>query len=255
MGRKPSTPEETLEKWKESLKTKTIKGALILDSFIQEVGLDGRLSIDEIKRIFHEKNPDEKIDNLGSLTGNISNNKKKGNKYAVLPFKYIDKRYEIHEDIQNILEKINWIRGKEREFITEKSGISEILSHQIEERRGQSEFRKNLLKAYKYKCAITGCNAEEALEAAHIVPCSKEENYDLENGLLLRADIHTLFDLRLINIKEKNSIFSVFLDPSLQGKIPYDTLDGKKITLGKNVDTHNFSLKLEQRYNGSASDL
>ncbi len=253
MGRKPSTSKEILEKWQASLKEKTHKGALILDAFIQKVGLSGRLSIDGIRRVFHERNPDKKIDHLGSLTGNTSEKSKQGNTYAIRPFKYIKDRYEIHENIQHILKKINWVREKysekETEPITKKPFIPKSLRRQIEARRGQPEFRKNLLKAYKYKCAITGCDAEEALEAAHIVPYSEEENYDLENGLLLRADIHTLFDLRLINIKEKNSIFSVSLDPFLHGKIPYDTLDGKEIKLGENVDTHNFSINLKRRYN------
>lgn len=60
MGRKPSTSKEILEKWQASLKEKTHKGALILDAFIQKVGLSGRLSIDGIRRVFHERNPDKK---------------------------------------------------------------------------------------------------------------------------------------------------------------------------------------------------
>lgn len=71
----------------------------------------------------------------------------------------------------------------------------------IVQRRGQPEFRKNLLIAYNYRCAITDCNAEEALEAAHIYPYAETRNNHPSNGLLLRADIHTLFDLKLISIE------------------------------------------------------
>lgn len=39
-----------------------------------------------------------------------------------------------------------------------------------------------------------------ALEAAHIRAHSEEQNYRTANGILLRADIHTLFDLRLISV-------------------------------------------------------
>ncbi len=70
----------------------------------------------------------------------------------------------------------------------------------IAQRRGQPKFREDLLKAYDSKCAITGCDAQEALEAAHIIPYSETENNHLSNGLLLRADLHTLFDLNLIAI-------------------------------------------------------
>ncbi len=38
------------------------------------------------------------------------------------------------------------------------------------------------------------------VEAAHIRPYRGEEDNHIENGLLLRADIHTLFDLDLLGI-------------------------------------------------------
>ena len=62
-------------------------------------------------------------------------------------------------------------------------------------RRGQPAFRKELLSAYEGKCAVTGCDSEFALEACHIVPYWGPETNHVSNGLLLRADIHTLFDL------------------------------------------------------------
>jgi len=76
----------------------------------------------------------------------------------------------------------------------------ERVSRSIAQRRGQPKFRKDLLEAYGYCCAITGCDAEEALEAAHIIPYCETEDNTIYNGLLLRADIHTLFDLNLIAI-------------------------------------------------------
>jgi predicted restriction endonuclease len=66
--------------------------------------------------------------------------------------------------------------------------------------RAVRSWREDLLKAYDSKCAITGWDAQEALEAAHIIPYSETENNHLSNGLLLRADLHTLFDLNLISI-------------------------------------------------------
>lgn len=71
---------------------------------------------------------------------------------------------------------------------------------EIVRRRGQQEFREKLLVAYGGRCAITGCDAVEALEAAHIVPYQGDETNSVQNGLLLRADIHTLFDLGLIGV-------------------------------------------------------
>lgn len=68
----------------------------------------------------------------------------------------------------------------------------------IVRRQGQSAFRKKLLNAYSSQCAVTGCNVEALLEAAHIAPYMGEQTNVVSNGLLLRADIHTLFDLGLL---------------------------------------------------------
>jgi putative restriction endonuclease len=67
----------------------------------------------------------------------------------------------------------------------------------IVRRKGQSQFRSTLLRAYNHKCAVTGCEIEALLEAAHIVPYQGADTNIVSNGLLLRADIHTLFDLGL----------------------------------------------------------
>jgi hypothetical protein len=62
-------------------------------------------------------------------------------------------------------------------------------------RRGQAAFRRELLEAYQGKCAFTGYDSEFALEACHIIPYRGSSTNHVSNGLLLRADIHTLFDL------------------------------------------------------------
>jgi putative restriction endonuclease len=69
---------------------------------------------------------------------------------------------------------------------------------QIVARQGQSAFRSALLEAYKGRCAVTGCDATAALEAAHLRPYRGPDSNAVANGLLLRADIHTLLDLRLL---------------------------------------------------------
>jgi hypothetical protein len=65
----------------------------------------------------------------------------------------------------------------------------------IIKRRGQPTFRQALLEAYEHQCAITSCNATDALEAAYIIPYRGNFTHDASNGILLRADLHTLFDL------------------------------------------------------------
>ena len=70
----------------------------------------------------------------------------------------------------------------------------------IVQREGQPAFRQALLKAYGGACAISGCTIEALLEAAHIVPYRGSHTNVVENGLLLRADLHKMFDLHLFRI-------------------------------------------------------
>lgn len=72
----------------------------------------------------------------------------------------------------------------------------------INVRRGQPEFREKLLAAWERKCVVTGCRVVGLLEAAHITPHAEGVDYRTCNGLLLRADIHTLYDLGLLSIDQ-----------------------------------------------------
>ena len=94
--------------------------------------------------------------------------------------------------------------------------LQDLRERQIAEvvrRRGQAAFRKALLDAYGGRCYITGCDAVEALEAAHITPYRGEQTNHPQNGLLLRADIHSLFDLGLIAVEPESG--KVVLSPAL----------------------------------------
>jgi hypothetical protein len=70
-------------------------------------------------------------------------------------------------------------------------------------RRGQPAFRAALLAAYGGRCAITDCAVEDVLEAAHISPYSGPSSDHVCNGLLLRANIRTLFDCGLLAFDPK----------------------------------------------------
>jgi hypothetical protein len=77
------------------------------------------------------------------------------------------------------------------------------------DRRGQSGFRRALLRAYENRCAMSACSAVDALEAAHITPVVKDESYFVTSGLLLRADLHTLFDLHLLSVNPETLTIAV----------------------------------------------
>lgn len=71
-------------------------------------------------------------------------------------------------------------------------------------RRGQPAFRQTLLEAYDRKCAVTGSALDAVLEAAHIHAHADGGTMHVTNGLLLRSDLHTLFDLRQIAVNTES---------------------------------------------------
>jgi len=67
-------------------------------------------------------------------------------------------------------------------------------------RKGQSRFRKALHTLYGSRCAFTGTDEQIVLEACHIISHAKTGDNSLDNGLLLRSDIHVLFDEHLMTL-------------------------------------------------------
>lgn len=98
---------------------------------------------------------------------------------------------------------------------------------QIAQRQGQQVFRQMLLEAYGQQCAITGTSAVDVLEAAHIKPYMGPHSNVPHNGILLRADIHTLFDLGLIAVDED---YTVRVSSRLEGT-EYEACRGTAIAL------------------------
>ncbi len=64
----------------------------------------------------------------------------------------------------------------------------------IKIRQGQAAFRINVLRAYGRRCALTGETAISVLEAAHLREFASQGPHRVENGMLLRVDIHRLYD-------------------------------------------------------------
>lgn len=93
-------------------------------------------------------------------------------------------------------------------------------------RRGQAKFRKNLLKLYGERCAVSGWAPESVLEAAHILLHADSGLNHSDNGILLRADLHSLFDDGLLRIEP--SSLTIVLDSSL-ADTPYWPLNGSPL--------------------------
>ncbi len=155
---------------------------------------------------------------------------------------------KIYSDIAEATE-LEAMAGEASEVQNAAKNLPNRVTRSILERRGQPEFRKKLIELYNASCLVTGCKVEAALEAAHIVSVKDSGDMSPDNGILLRSDIHTLFDLQLVQI---NSSGKVTWDESLKGSeyarefktvtFPYDSESRdryleKRLTLSSKANT------------------
>jgi putative restriction endonuclease len=73
-------------------------------------------------------------------------------------------------------------------------------------RLGQQSFKAVVLDAYHRQCAISGTHIPPVLQAAHIRPVAAGGEHRLDNGLLLRSDIHTLFDRGYLGVDSRHRL-------------------------------------------------
>jgi len=76
----------------------------------------------------------------------------------------------------------------------------------IKSRLGQGAFRILVTGAYNRKCAISGEKALPVLQAAHIKPFNEQGPNSVSNGLLLRSDLHILFDRGYLTVTPEYKI-------------------------------------------------
>jgi predicted restriction endonuclease len=81
------------------------------------------------------------------------------------------------------------------------------------------KFRARLLAAYDNKCCMTGTAATDVLEAAHIQPYSDLGTNSVTNGLLLRSDLHVLFDLFMISVDPESRL--IYCSERIRSVTPY----------------------------------
>ncbi len=109
-------------------------------------------------------------------------------------------------------------------------------------RQGQPEFRRRLIEAYVGQCAVTGCLVVDVLQAAHIAPYDGLPTNTVTNGLLLRADVHDLFDRGLLWVTDA---MRIGVDRRLDGS-DYAAFRGKKLKLPVLKYEHPDPVKLRQ---------
>jgi hypothetical protein len=103
---------------------------------------------------------------------------------------------------------------------------------EVKQRKRQREFQVRVMRAYGGRCAISHCSDSTVLDAAHIVPVEYRGKHSLGNSLLLRTDLHRLFDRRLITVRSNQTIKV----DRLVADEPYRALEGSKIVLLSGAD-------------------
>lgn len=126
-----------------------------------------------------------------------------------IPQYYLHERTTIEAAYVWLLPQLDWDKFKKNILIDEininikdakndlEIAVVEILKRI---RSGQNKLRENLFVKYNGKCCITGCSIKEALDACHIFSHAESGDNSTANALLLRSDIHSLWDVNLIGI-------------------------------------------------------
>ncbi len=151
----------------------------------------------------------------------------------VVKIKYFDK-YDPFQQAVNDRDNFNIVN----EHRDDRRGEANI-------RVGQSAFKGKLLRAYNNKCCISGETIPELLEAAHIQEYRNRNSNHVQNGLLLRIDLHRLFDNYLMHIDNNYTIqISTIVTNPL-----YRQYHGQKIQLPHSVYDYPSIVALELRIN------
>ena len=119
---------------------------------------------------------------------------------------------------------------------------------QREQRDGQPQFRTILLNHYNNKCAVTGCDVVDVLDAAHIIPYTESYDNSECNGIILRTDLHRLFDRGMISFDPNSGrlVLSNVLAQStyfeFQNRSVFWPKDSKKRPSRENISWHFYNI-------------
>ncbi|GLW93502.1 HNH endonuclease [Actinokineospora globicatena] len=97
-------------------------------------------------------------------------------------------------------------------------------------RQGQGPFRTQLLAQYGDHCAFTGPTPREALEAAHLYSYASTGEHQEGGGLLVRRDVHTLFDRGFLAVEPE--LLRIDVVDALHGYDLYKSLHGAPLQVG-----------------------
>ncbi|USU03899.1 HNH endonuclease [Sphingomonadaceae bacterium OTU29LAMAA1] len=100
----------------------------------------------------------------------------------------------------------------------------------MRQRLGQGAFRLAVTDGYNRRCAVSGEKTLPILDAAHIRSYADGGDHDVANGLLLRTDIHRLFDLGYVTVTDKRTFaVSERLKADFDNGVHYYAMQGQEL--------------------------
>ena len=109
----------------------------------------------------------------------------------------------------------------------------------VRPRLGQGAFRILVTDTYQRRCAVTGERTLPVLEASHIRPYADGGQHEVTNGLLLRSDLHTLFDRGYVTISPEHRLeVSRRIREEFENGRDYYAFSGRQIRLPRPGETH-----------------
>ena len=205
--------------WTSFVQKKKYKILEVSDPYIyikkEGKGNDVSLSSKNIQTAFEKLESKGKVRN-GKLLGSVA-------RESALLFLHPLLTYDVKK------KQINFNNSEGQDIFTHEAedDNDEKVLRLIRKRRNQSKFRSNLIKLYNGKCCLSKCDVTTLLEAAHISFHAKTGINDSTNGLLLRADLHILFDENLLAINPRSLI--AIIHPKLKNS-EYWIYNGIKIS-------------------------
>ena len=129
---------------------------------------------------------------------------------------------EVWENVQQHIARSNYSKGLGETL--HRYGAPTL----VKPRLGQGTFRIAVTSAYDRRCSVTRERTLPVLDAAHIRPYSLGGVHAVANGILLRQDIHTLFDLGYITVDQSyRVVVSKRIKEEFENGRDYYELDGR----------------------------
>ena len=155
------------------------------------------------------------------------------------PNTQVGKRFETTETDGKAL----WDAVMERMSVMPSAGIAQAQPARfgapqlISPRLGQGAFRLSVIDSYERRCAVTGERTLPILDAAHIRAFGEGGEHIPSNGLLLRTDVHRLFDLGYVTVApERRFVVSNRLRADFDNGRDYYALHGRELRPPRNPD-------------------